>query len=62
MGETIRHTFRTDSGSTRLEPSGDRVRLTIGFPDGNVWVDWTADEARVVRDGLSAWLAARATD
>jgi hypothetical protein len=24
-----------------------------------VSVDWTADEARAIRDGLSAWLAAR---
>lgn len=61
MAEAVHHTFKTDSGSTRLEPRADRVRLTIGFPDGSVWVDWTEDEARAIRDGLSAWLVARPT-
>lgn len=59
MSEPERHTFESDQGSTTLTPWGERVRLNIGFPDGNAWVDWRTDEARAVRDGLTTWLDAQ---
>lgn len=55
-------TDTTDHGTTTLSASGDRVRLTLGHPDGNQWVDWRVDEAEAIRDGLTTWLAAHDSD
>lgn len=52
-----RTNHRTDHGSTTLTEAGEKVRLTITFPNGTrTWVEWTPDDARAIRDGLSTWL------
>jgi hypothetical protein len=35
------------------------VRLTVQFPDGNAWIEWTEEQAEAIRDALSEWLASR---
>lgn len=58
MSEEIqfRYRFATTDGGTRLARAGEKVRLTIRFPDGSAWVEWTKDDARAIRDALTEWL------
>jgi hypothetical protein len=59
MSATQWQPFRSDKGSSRLDDVGEKVRLTVQFPDGNAWVEWTEEQAEAIRDALSEWLASR---
>lgn len=53
------HSFQSDEGSTRLDAAGEKVRLTVQFPDGTAWVEWTEEQAAAIRDALTEWLVSR---